>query len=104
MPYTIKGGIKLGPDADMKEVSRKLSKAGVVVKTPFEATGFKSSKTPELARNMDLDVKKQKPEPKPEPAPTVKAVAKKPKEASKPKPKKTIREKLTGKKSKHHKS
>lgn len=42
----IKGGIKIRPNSDNKEFFEKLSKAGVKLKVPFTATGFKATRIP----------------------------------------------------------
>lgn len=41
--HIIKGGIKMGKGVDPSELIKKMNEAGVKVKLPFEATGFRST-------------------------------------------------------------
>jgi len=53
----IKGGVKIDPKTGNKEFIEQLKKAGVKVKLPFKATGFTSTKMPELADTTNIEFK-----------------------------------------------
>ena len=57
---TIKGGVTILPNSDNKEFMSKLEQAGVKIKMPFTATGFKSSKTPKCVDMTDIKLKTTK--------------------------------------------
>jgi len=46
--FKLKGPIKILEGDDNKQFFNKMNMAGVVVKLPFEATGFNSTKAPDL--------------------------------------------------------
>lgn len=57
---TIKGGVTIKPKSDNTEFIEQLKKAGVKVKLPFTATGFTSTKMPELIDTADIEFKTEK--------------------------------------------
>lgn len=56
--HTIKGPVTIKPGKENKEFIGKLKEAGVKVKLPFKAKGWKSTKTPEIADMEGIELAK----------------------------------------------
>lgn len=61
---TIKGGVTILPNSDNKEFLEKLEDAGVKIKMPFKATGFKASKIPKCVDLTGIEFADKPQEPK----------------------------------------